>query len=307
MRVNLSGTAHSTRSAPPPDPRPQGAGECASLKGRVRALRLGFRQIDGLGETAATAIVEARSIPFTSVDDFARRTCLNKRALVILAEADAFRSIGLDRREALWKVRRLSGEPRLPLFDANNEDEQAKEQIAPLPIMPESEHVLADYQTLRLSLKGYPMQYLRDLFAREHVMSCAEIQNAKDGQKVRCAGVVLVRQMPGTAGVVFITLSDESGIANVVVWPRVFERFRGAVMGSRLLLVDGKIQRSPEGIVHLVSERLIDRTQELERLSEDEFKPRIHEGDIPPPPDSREPVHRHPRDVRILPKSRDFH
>ena len=276
-------------------------------EGSSPALRLGFRQIDSLGEAAATTIMQARSMPFTSIDDFAERTALNKRALIILAEADAFRSIGLDRREALWKVRRLSGETKLPLFDARKTDEQAAEEIASLPIMPESEHVLADYQTLRLSLKGYPMQYLRDLFARERVLSCAEIQNAKDGQKARCAGVVLVRQMPGTAGVVFVTLSDETGIANVVVWPRVFEQFRAAVMGARLLLVDGKIQRSPEGIVHLVSERLIDRTQELERLSEDEFRPRIQEGDIPPPPDPRGPTHRHPRDVRILPKSRDFH
>ncbi len=281
--------------------------EDSSLKGRARSLRLGFRQIDGMHEADARSIVEGRGYGYRSIDDFAERTGLNKRALVILAEADAFRSIGLDRREALWKVRRLSGETRLPLFDARKADEQAAEQIATLPVMPESEHVLADYQTLRLSLKGYPMQYLRDLFARERVMSCAEVQNAKDGQKARCAGVVLVRQMPGTAGVVFITLSDETGIANVVVWPRVFERFRGAVMGSRLLLVEGKIQRSPEGIVHLVSERLIDRTHELERLSEDEFRPAIHEGDIPPPPDPRGPAHRHPRDVRILPKSRDFH
>jgi error-prone DNA polymerase len=278
-----------------------------SLKGRVSSLRLGFRQIDSLGEAAANAIMTTRGEGFTSIDDFAERTGLNKRALVTLAEADAFRSIGLDRREALWKVRRLSGETKLPLFDARKTDEQAAEAIAALPVMPESEHVLADYQTLRLSLKGYPMQYLRELFAHERVMSCAEVQNAKDGQKARCAGVILVRQMPGTAGVVFITLSDETGIANIVVWPRVFEQYRGAVMGARLILVEGKIQRSPEGIVHLVSERLFDRTHELERLSEDEFKPCIHEGDIPPPPDPRGPMHRHPRDVRILPKSRDFH
>ena len=272
-----------------------------------RSLRLGFRQIDSLGEIAATAIVAVRTTPFISIADFARRTSLEKRALVILAEADAFRSIGLDRREALWQVRRLSGEAALPLFESRGLAELPEEDIARLPVMPESEHVLADYQTLRLSLKGYPMQYLRTIFARERVKSCAEVQNAKDGEKARCAGVVLVRQMPGTAGVVFITLSDETGIANVVVWPRVLERFRGAVMGSRLLFVEGKIQRSPEGIVHLVSDRLVDRTHELDRLSEDEFHPRIHEGDIPPPPDPRGPMHRHPRDVRILPKSRDFH
>ena len=272
--------------------------------GIVRALRLGFRQIDGLGEAASQRLVEARGESYRSIEDLALRAGLNKRALVILAEADAFRSIGLDRREALWKVRRLSGEAPLPLFAQGSE--QPPETAQPLPLMPVGEHVLADYQTLRLSLKGYPMQFLRDLFHRERVMSCAEIGEASDGQKARCAGVVLVRQMPGTAGVVFITLSDETGIANVVVWPRVLERYRGAVMGARLLLVEGRVQRSPEGIVHLVSDRLIDRTFELDRLSEDEFRPLIHEGDIPPPPDPRG-RERHPRQVRILPKSRDFH
>jgi error-prone DNA polymerase len=269
-----------------------------------RALRLGFRQIDGLGEAASRTLIEARGTGYRSVDEFALRTALPKRALTILAEADAFRSLGLDRREALWQVRRLSGEAPLPLFAAASE--QPPESAQALPLMPLSEHVLADYQTLRLSLKGYPMQFLRDLFQRERVMSCVDIAEAKDGQKARCAGVVLVRQMPGTAGVVFITLSDETAIANVVVWPRVLERYRGAVMGARLLLVEGKVQRSPEGIVHLVSERLTDRTAELERLSEDEFRPRVHAGDIPPPPDPRG-QQRHPRQVRILPKSRDFH
>ena len=271
---------------------------------RVRALRLGFRQIDSLGEVASRMLLDARGAGYRSVEDLASRTALPKRALIILAEADAFRSLGLDRREALWKVRRLSGEATLPLFATTSElpDENAEA----LPVMPLSEHVLADYQTLRLSLKGYPMEFLRELFKRERVMSCADIAQARDGQKARCAGVVLVRQMPGTAGVVFITLSDETGIANVVVWPRILELYRGAVMGARLLFVEGKIQKSPEGIVHLVSERLIDRTEELERLSEDEFRPRIHEGDIPPPPDPRGRG-RHPRDVRVLPKSRDFH
>jgi error-prone DNA polymerase len=272
-----------------------------------RAMRLGFRQVDGFREDDAKALADARKTPFTSVFDFAERTGLNKRALVTLAEADAFRSVSLDRREALWKVRRLSGRTKLPLFEAPKAEEQPVETIAALPAMSESEHVLADYQTLRLSLKGYPMQYLRELFSRERVMSCKEVQDAKDGQKARCAGIVLVRQMPGTAGVVFITLSDETGIANVVVWPRIFEQFRGVVMGSRLILIEGKIQRSPEDVVHLVADRLFDRTHELERLSEDEFRPQIMEGDIPPPPDSRAPRHRHPRDVRILPKSRDFH
>jgi error-prone DNA polymerase len=295
--VFRGGAEHVHDPAPLPPPARGG--------GIVRALRLGFRQIDSLGEVASQTLVEARGKAYRSIEELALRTGLNKRALVTLAEADAFRSIGLDRREALWKVRRLSGEAPPPLFA--RVPEQPPESAQPLPIMPLGEHVLADYQTLRLSLKGYPMQFLRDLFRRERVMSCAEIGEAKDGQKARCAGVVLVRQMPGTAGVVFITLSDETAIANVVVWPRVLERYRGAVMGARLLLVEGKVQRSPEGIIHLVSDRLIDRTFELDRLSEEEFRPRIHEGDIPPPPDPRGKGAGHPRQVRILPKSRDFH
>src|SRR4029453_9844967 len=161
-----------------------------------------------------------------------------------------------------------------------------------------SEHVIADYQSLRLSLKAYPTEFLRELFTREGLMSCAEIGSGRDGEKARAAGIVLVRQMPGTAGVVFITLSDETGICNVVVWPAVFARFRKEAMGARLLLVEGKIQRSPEGVVHLVAEGMIDRTHDLRRLTED--APQQRSGHV-------NEMHRHPRQVRLLPNSRDFH
>jgi error-prone DNA polymerase len=174
------------------------------------------------------------------------------------------------------------------------------------PVMPRSEHVLADYQMLRLSLKGDPMEFLRDVFKSERALTCAQVGQANDGSRAKCAGVILVRQMPGTAGIVFITLRDEIGICNVVVWPSVFEEYRREVMASRVLLIEGKIQHSPEGVVHLVSERLYDRSVELYRLSEDRFRHRMHDDQIPPPPESRE-MHRHPRNVRVLPKSRDFH
>ena len=235
-----------------------------------------------------------------------------KRALMLLAEADAFRSLGLDRREALWAVRRLSGDDELPLFAARNTAAEPEESTAPLPVMPLSEHVLADYQTVRLSLKGYPMQFLREMFRSERVMSCAEIVAGRDGQKARCAGVVLVRQRPGEGNAIFITLSDETGICNVVLWARTFELFRKEVMGSRLLLVEGRIQKSPEGVVHLMAEKLTDRTHELDRLSEDKVRPELSRADGPTHgegPDTR-PRHshgRHPRNVRVLPKSRDFH
>jgi error-prone DNA polymerase len=158
--------------------------------------------------------------------------------------------------------------------------------------------VVADYQTLRLSLKAYPTQFLRDLFAREGIRGCAEIGAGRDGDKARAAGIVLVRQMPGTAGVVFVTLSDETGICNIVVWPAIFARFRKEAMGARLLEVHGKIQRSPEGVVHLVAERMIDRSRELSRLTEDE---------LPRSSAAENQLHKHPRQVRVLPKSRDFH
>jgi error-prone DNA polymerase len=258
------------------------------------ALRLGFRQIDGFSEDWAKTLEAARKGGFASLPQLARRTALPRRALVKLADADAFRSLKLDRREALWAVRRLSDDTPLPLFPEEEEDE-----TAPLPIMPLSEHVIADYQTIRLSLKGYPTQFLRAQLQKERILSCAEAVGLADGMRCRCAGIVLVRQMPGAKGVVFVTLSDETGIANVVIWPSVFERFRAAVMGARLLLVEGRIQRSAEGVVHIVSERLSDRSRDLARLLQDE--------PVCAPPKADHPIHRHPRNVRILPKSRDFH
>jgi len=179
----------------------------------------------------------------------------------------------------------------LPLFQTQYVEEQAAEKIAPLPLMPQGEHVLADYRMLRLSLRAHLMQFLRDLFRGEGVMSCAEVSNAADGARASCAGIVLTRQMPGDAGGVFITLSDETSVANVVVWPRLVEKFRRAIMGGRLLLVEGKIQRSPEHVVHLVAERIFDRTEELDRISEDETettvaRPRQH---APAPPSAQRP------------------
>jgi error-prone DNA polymerase len=154
--------------------------------------------------------------------------------------------------------------------------------------------VLADYQTVRLSLKGYPTQFLRQGFAAEGIASCADVANLRDGAAVRCAGVVLVRQRPGEGNAVFITLSDETGVCNVLVWARIFENFRKEVMGARLLLAEGRLQKSAEGVLHLMVEKLVDRSADLQRLQEDE---------LPLPT----PTHRHPRNVRILPPSRDFH
>ena len=316
--------------------------------GKYCAVRLGFRQIDGFRwndpdevklkqvqasfrgtprnddleevEDWAERIVAARQRrPFASLEDFARDTGLPKRALILLADADAFRSIGLDRRAALWAVRRLPDDIPLPLFETAAAREQPDEEAEPLPLMPLPEQVVADYQTIRLSLKGHPMQFLRGRFERERVVACASVSDANDRQYVRCAGVVLVRQRPGSAkGVVFMTLEDETGIANIVVWPKVMERFRKEVMGSRLVLVEGYIQSSPEKVVHLVAERLFDRSRDLADLANDALT-RKHAMPVGPAlieplnDDSRDHLDhpaqkiRHPRNVRILPPSRDFH
>jgi error-prone DNA polymerase len=257
-------------------------------------LRLGLRQIDGLREQDARAIMDARGYGYPGFADFVRRTALPRRALVTLAEADAFRGFGLDRREGLWAVRRIPDDAPLPLFAPRAAPEQGEERIAPLPLMPLSEHVLADYQTVRLSLKGYPTQFLRADYDAEGITSCKGVGGLRDGAAVRCAGVVLVRQRPGEGNAIFITLSDETGVCNVVVWARTFEHFRKEVMGSRLLLVEGRMQKSPEGVVHLMAENLIDRSADLRRLS----------GEALP---KHGPAHRHPRNVRVLPPSRDFH
>ena len=264
------------------------------------ALRLGFRQIDGFREDWANTLVQARGNRFNAVADVARKAKLPKHALIILAEADSFQSIDKDRREILWAVRRLPGEEDLPLFAATYTEEQPDEEIAPLPTMPLSEHVVADYQMLRLSLKAHLMFFLRDLFRGEGILTCAEINTAKDGTKASCAGIVLIRQMPGDSGVVFITLSDEKCVTNVVVWPRLVSVFRREIMGARLLVVEGKVQRGEGDVVHLVAERIFDRSEELHRLSEDEQNAPSRRAQV-------SSLHKHPRNVRTVPKSRDFH
>ncbi len=185
--------------------------------------------------------------------------------------------------------------------------------------MPLPEQVVADYQTIRLSLKGHPMEFLRSMFARERVVPCKDVCHRNDKRRISCAGVVLVRQRPGSAkGVVFMTLEDETGIANIVVWPKVMEQYRKEVMGARLILVEGYIQSSPEEVTHLVAQRMVDRSHDLVGLANDALG-RKHA--VPAGPALVEPLNddrrdlgenspqkiRHPRDVRILPPSRDFH
>ncbi|MCP4564719.1 MAG: error-prone DNA polymerase [Bosea sp.] len=303
-KAGLDDLSMSRRAELPPTPAlPTASG---GREKKCLALRLGLRQLDGFKQGWAERLAGARGEGYRDVEELARRARLPARAMRLLADADAFRSLGLDRREALWAVRRLPDDEALPLFEAAQARELGAERAMALPSMPLAEHVVADYQTARLSLKGHPMGLLRPLFARERVASCAQISATRDGTWTSVAGVVLVRQRPGKGNAIFITLEDETGITNVVLWARDFERFRREVMAARLLLVEGRVQKSPEGVVHLMAKRVVDRSAELLSLSDthraeivltraDEFQhPQI-------------PRARHPRNVRILPKSRDFH
>ncbi|HEX7873747.1 MAG TPA: error-prone DNA polymerase [Sphingobium sp.] len=267
------------------------------------ALRLGFRLIDGFREEWAERIVAARALsPFTAIEQLARTADLPPRGLRLLADADAMRSLGAGRREAAWEARRVP-QGSLPLFDHGKTGELGAEADAALPAMRDWEHVTTDYQTTRLSLKGHPMDYLRALFHAEGVLSCAEVAAAKNGRRVCVAGVVLVRQRPGKGNAIFVTLEDEGGITNVLIWARLFEVNRRAIMGARLMLIEGEVQRSPEGVVHVMASRIIDRTAEMERLM-------LGHGAASPLGVEESPVAAqggHPRNVRIVPRSRDFH
>ncbi len=271
------------------------------------ALRLGFRQISGFREEAALRVVARRDAPYQTLEEVQKRGGLTAAHVRRLAEADGFRSMFLDRRQALWEAKALRDAPDLPLFKGRDEGEETP---VPLPVMPVTEQVVADYQTLRLSLKAHPMAFLRKSLDKQGYRTARSLDRASGRQKVRLAGLVLIRQRPGSAkGVCFVTLEDETGTANLVVWPKVMEQFRKVVMQSRLMVVHGYVQRDVE-IVHVVAERLEDRTDALYRLAPEGLSaPLAHADEVarPIPEMGRGPGHHHPRDARILPKSRDFH
>ncbi|RDD73219.1 error-prone DNA polymerase [Paracoccus versutus] len=256
------------------------------------ALRLGLRQIDGLSEALAGRITAARDEPYADLADLKARAGLDARAIRLIAAADGLRSMGLDRRAGLWQARGLRDAPELPLF--GRRDEGAEPAVA-LPAMALCEHVAADYQTLRLSLKAHPMAFLRRSLTAQGYVPAAGLARLPNRASLRMAGIVLVRQRPGSAnGTCFVTLEDETGVANLVIWEKTFARFRKVVMTARLLEVHGQLQRAA-GVTHIVAHWLGDRSDALLRLA-GETSPAL------PAPRAG-----HPRQVRVLPKSRDFH
>jgi len=269
------------------------------LDGHV-ALRLGLRQVDGFPEHIAAKLVDERTRngPYRAVADLRDRGKLPPGHIERLASADCFGSLGLSRRQALWDARSLVAAPDLPLFRfAEARDEGADKDVTRLPRMPLGEEVVTDYQTTRLSLKAHPMSFLRaELSARGFVRAC-DLRARKYRSIVNVAGVVLIRQRPGSAkGVCFITLEDETGVVNLVVWPDLMERQRTVVMGARLMEVRGRVEYDGE-VIHVIASDLVDATHQLRKLSDD----------TPGAPTEEDYRHRHPRNVRVIPKSRDFH
>jgi len=296
------------------------------------ALRLGLRQVDGLHEHIAAQLIAARADhgAYEDVTQLRERAGLSPAHIERLASADCFSSMHLSRRQALWDARSLIAGPDLPLFRAADErDEGAERAQTKLPIMPMSEEVVADYQTTRLSLKAHPLAFLRPQLAERGFVRACDLRTRKYRSMVQVAGVVLIRQRPGSAkGVCFITLEDETGVVNLVVWPDLKEKQRRVVMGARLMEVRGRVEYDDE-VIHVIAQHMSDASDQLYALSDDMLnaptaradhvsaplagrKPPSHKaGKEPLKPrdliDELPNVTGHPRNHRIIPKSRDFH
>ena len=301
------------------------------MRGVIRsrhALRLGLRQVKGLSEDEMERLVDMRGDGYGSVREVWLRAGLGVEAMEKLAQADAFRSIGLDRRAALWAVRgldRAKAAERLPLFERPQAPLRDREPAVSLPLMPPGEHVIHDYRALGLSLKAHPLSFLRDRLDGIGVTPNAALAAVPDGRRVWVAGLVLVRQRPGTGNAIFLTLEDEGGIANAIVWARSFERFRPVIMGSRMIRVRGRLQ-CEAGVIHIVADAMEDLSTWLGDLCEGAIERRLRVDDgVDGRPGSRAPGGHQPagsgataellrraedqaRAARqVMPKGRNFH
>ena len=232
------------------------------------AIRLGLRAIKGLSEEDAKLIEQGRGQGYYFLRDLWLRTGLAPRVIERLADADAFGSLGLSRRDALWAVKALgrSGDHEdLPLFRAPAAQREPDVALTPMPV---GEEVVNDYRFLRLSLRAHPSAFLRTDLARRNITTNDTLRSARNGAGVRVSGLITVRQRPGTAkGVIFMTIEDETSIANIIVWPKTFERFRPIVLGARYIAVSGRMQ-AESGVIHVVADRIEDLTPLLARLAE---------------------------------------
>ncbi len=233
--------------------------------GKYYIVRLGFRQIKGLREDDMLLLVAARKASYTHINQICTAG-VSEAALEILADADAFRSLGLDRREALWEVSALGDKP-IALFE-DTPSESLKEVQIQLPLMTEGEHVVQDYSSTGLSLKNHPVALAREKLALLHNTKIADLKEMKDGEPVRVTGLITVRQRPGTAkGVLFMTLEDETGAANIVVWQNLFDEYRKEIIQSRLFMVQGKLQIEGE-VIHVVANKCFNLNSLLRGLTQ---------------------------------------
>ena len=252
--------------------------------GRRLAVRLGLRQVRSLANTHGAAIVSARGDDrYGSVEEVWRRAGVPRAAIERLAEADAFASIADDRRQGIWKVRGL-GEAPLPLFAAADEREAAfsPEGLEPsvgLRPMTDGREVVEDYRTTQLSLRAHPVSFLRDDLSRRGVRTCADLAHIRDGRHVEVAGVILVRQKPGSAkGVLFITIEDETGVGQGILWPDRFEAQRRTVMSASMIGMRGRLQREGE-VIHVIIDRVVDYGDLLRTVGDMDFPHRTGPGD----------------------------
>jgi error-prone DNA polymerase len=281
------------------------------------AVRLGFRLIDGLAEKELEKLITARGNGFASIERLAAIAGVSRFTIERLAEADAFRSLGLDRRAALWAARRLDvigistaqhaanvrTKNPLPLLAPHLDDELFAEESVTLPEMPLSEHVVEDYVATGLSLKEHPVRFFRNRLDTLGAIRNAALRSEELTQesRVTVAGLVLIRQRPGTAkGVVFLTIEDETGPANIIVWPKVFEKNRRTVMTARFLAVRGRLQRAGL-VIHVVAESFVDLSAMLPMLRDDRLR---EGGDLFSPKFSGGPL---PDEAALPIRSRDFH
>jgi error-prone DNA polymerase len=256
-----------------------------AARGPYRAVRLGLRMAKGLANADGAAIVLARGAdPFTSVEELARRSGVSTAALERLAEADAFAAMGLDRRAALWAIRGLA-DTALPLWAAADAGAKPRPESAEpavgLTPMTAGRSVVEDYRSFGLSLRAHPVSFLRATLSARGMIACGDLRSMRDGRRATVPGLVLVRQRPGSAkGIMFITLEDETGVANIVVWPSVFEANRPLILSARMIAVRGRVQREGE-VIHVVTERLEDLSPLLASLGrvEDDFPLRTGRGD----------------------------
>lgn len=282
--------------------------------GRYLAVRLGLKMVRDLANTDGAAIVRARGDePYTSIEEVQRRAFVGRGALDRIGDADGFGSLGLSRRGGLWNAKGLS-ESALPLFAAADEragkllPEAAEPEVLLAP-MAEGAEVVEDYRASGLSLRAHPLAFLRDELTARKIITCRELQGVKDGRWIDLAGIVLVRQKPGSAkGVMFITLEDESDVANLIVWTSVFEKHRRIILGASMLGVRGQVQREGE-VIHVIAQRIDDLSAMLASVGRRDDVAEIYRmgradgvkhGAAPDPRDpANRPLGRNPRDIFI--------